>query len=111
MSQDARSTNRFPAALKRARTVLGKRQEDFYEFSSRTYVSVLERGLKSPTLLKVDQLAAVLGLHPLTLLTLAYTEDPQGVESVKTIQARVRSEIDVIFEREGVALQKDAESD
>jgi transcriptional regulator with XRE-family HTH domain len=49
-------------------------QEEFDVTSSRTYVSALERGIKQPTLAKVDGLAAVLQVHPLTLLTLAYTD-------------------------------------
>lgn len=40
--------------------------------SSRTYLSSLERGLKSPTIEKVEQLASVLKIHPLSLLLLAY---------------------------------------
>ena len=49
-------------------------QEAFGGVSSRTYVSTLERGLKSPTLRKVDDLSSTMGIHPLTLLTLAYCE-------------------------------------
>ncbi|MDB5779697.1 MAG: hypothetical protein JWP93_2062, partial [Polaromonas sp.] len=41
--------NNFPAALKDARTSLGLAQEAFSLASSRTYVSSLERGIKSPT--------------------------------------------------------------
>ena len=53
----------------------GLTQEDFGVVSSRTYVSSVERGLKNPTLAKIDALAEVLGVHPLTLLTLAYVHD------------------------------------
>lgn len=38
-------------------------------------MSSLERNLKSPTLSKVDELAQVLGVHPLTLLAGAYLEN------------------------------------
>ena len=64
--------NQFPAALKVARKSLSISQEAFGIVSSRTYVSSIERGMKTPTLTKVDQLAEVLGIHPLTLLTLSY---------------------------------------
>jgi len=47
-------------------------QEDFSAKSSRTYVSMLERGVRSPTLSKIDELSETLGIHPLTLLALAY---------------------------------------
>jgi len=32
----------------------------------------LERGMKSPTISKLEELASVIGIHPLSLLTLAY---------------------------------------
>jgi transcriptional regulator with XRE-family HTH domain len=47
-------------------------QEDFSTTSSRTYVSMLERGVRSPTLSKINELSETLGMHPLTLLALAY---------------------------------------
>lgn len=40
--------------------------------SSRTYLSSLERGLKSPTLDKINQLAGTLNVHPLTILVATY---------------------------------------
>ena len=67
--------NNFPKALKMARTAQGLSQESFGLVSSRTYVSSLERGLKAPTLNKADDLAQVLGIHPLTLLALSYAVD------------------------------------
>jgi transcriptional regulator with XRE-family HTH domain len=62
----------FPAALKAVRKARGLSQEAFSDVSSRTYLSSLERGLKSPTLSKVSELCEVMDVHPLTLLTLAY---------------------------------------
>jgi len=75
-TQNNTITNNFGAALKVARILTGVTQEDFDGISSRTYVSTLERGLKSPTLQKVDSLASVLGIHPLILLTFAYCKQP-----------------------------------
>lgn len=43
--------------------------------SSRTYLSLLERDLKSPTMHKLTELCEVMDVHPLTLLTLAYAGD------------------------------------
>lgn len=48
-------------------------QEDFGLVSSRTYVSTLERGLKSPTLDKLDEIAKVMAVHPAALVLLAYS--------------------------------------
>ena len=62
----------FGKALQTYRKIKGLTQEDFSEVSSRTYLSTLERGLKSPTLEKVDELAEVLEIHPLTLLIKTY---------------------------------------
>lgn len=62
----------FAKALKTARKAKNLTQEDFSLVSSRTYLSTLERGLKSPTLEKIELLSGTLGIHPLTLLTLTY---------------------------------------
>lgn len=60
------------AALKSARMSRGLTQEDFAIVSSRTYLSTLERGIKSPTLDKLQKISDVLGVHPITLLSMAY---------------------------------------
>lgn len=75
MLESTKNHNNFPQALKTARNARGLSQEAFSQVSSRTYVSSLERGMKTPTLSKVDELAEVLEIHPLTLLTLAYIKD------------------------------------
>lgn len=79
-------------ALRVARKAQGVSQEEFDVVSSRTYVSALERGIKQPTVSKVDDIASVLNLHPLTLLTLAYLEKPTP-ESVQKLVSRVAKEI------------------
>ena len=93
MPAAANFSNRFANALRETRSVLGITQEDFGVVSSRTYVSSLERGIKVPTLSKIDELASVMGIHPLTLLTLAYAKstDPKAVAQVLQI---VRNELD-----------------
>ncbi|MCV4290138.1 helix-turn-helix domain-containing protein [Pseudomonas capsici] len=60
------------AALKKAREAKGLTQEDFVGVSGRSYLSEIERGLKSPTLEKLDQLATRIGIHPLELLISCY---------------------------------------
>lgn len=70
----------FAAALKQARTAKRLTQEDFSNLSSRTYVSTLERGLKNPTLDKIEDLANVMRLHPLTLITLAYMIEKNDID-------------------------------
>lgn len=66
-------------------------QEELDSVSGRTYVSQLERGLKQPTLHKVDQLATAMGVHPLTLLTLSYCAGNSAAE-IKRLQSRVEAE-------------------
>ena len=90
--------NSFPAALKTVRKARGLSQEAFSDVSSRTYMSSLERGLKSPTLSKVAELCEVMDVHPLTLLMLAYGGDSKGVSDVIE---RVRRELAAIQAQKG----------
>ena len=82
-------------ALNTIRKARGLSQEDFSDVSSRTYMSTLERDLKSPTLNKLAELCEVMEVHPLTLLTLAYGGDDKGVDA---LIARVKSEIAMLKE-------------
>lgn len=59
-------------ALKTARKTRKLTQEDFGIISSRTYMSTLERGLKSPTLDKLDEIAQTMGMHPASIILAAY---------------------------------------
>ncbi len=83
----------FPKALRSVRKALGMTQEDFDEVSSRVYVSALERGIKQPTLPKIDALAQVMDVHPLTLLVLAYCGE-QTPEEVRRLFDRVVGEVE-----------------
>lgn len=62
----------FAATLKTVRKKRRLTQEDFGLVSSRTYLSTLERGLKSPTLDKLQEIAEVMTVHPASLVLLAY---------------------------------------
>lgn len=87
-----KSTSSFGPALRFTREALGIPQEEFDQVSSRTYVSALERGLKQPTIAKVDTLATVLGIHPLTLLALCYCSKPDAKQAEQVL-ARVHDEM------------------
>ncbi|WP_296752861.1 helix-turn-helix transcriptional regulator [Thiobacillus sp.] len=91
--------NSLAKALKTVRRARGLSQEAFSDVSSRTYLSSLERNLKSPTLNKLAELCEVMEVHPLTLLTLAYA----GNDPAKTDQllARVRKELEAIADTAG----------
>ncbi|MDP5764873.1 helix-turn-helix domain-containing protein [Pseudomonas aeruginosa] len=71
----------FGLALKQIRKRKGLTQEDFSGISSRTYLSTLERGMKTPTIEKLEQLAGVLSIHPLTLLAATYLRIEEGEEA------------------------------
>ena len=58
--------------LRKIRKARNLTQEDFGVVSSRTYLSSLERGLKSPTLDKIEAIAQVMTVHPATLILIAY---------------------------------------
>lgn len=82
----------FAKALRKARKANGLTQEDFADVSSRTYLSTLERGQKSPTLDKVHVLAQTLGVHMLSLLTLTYLHSKNELE-LDLLFDKIRHEI------------------
>ncbi len=84
----------FAKALRQARKTRGLTQEDFSLVSSRTYLSTLERGLKSPTLDKIQSISEVLGIHPLTLLLLAFGHAEKKGQSA--ILERMAEEVSTI---------------
>lgn len=86
-----RLLKRFGAGLQRARKTRGLTQEDFSEVSSRTYLSSLERGMKSPTISKLEEIASIIGIHPLSLLALAYL--PATQDQRKELCERVTAEL------------------
>jgi len=86
----------FGKALQTARKAHDLTQEDFGDVSSRTYVSSLERGLKSPTLEKIQALAERIDVHPVTLLAIAYLI--QSKESnPKALLSKIKTEIEQIL--------------
>lgn len=80
-------------AIRTVRKARGLSQEAFSDVSSRTYMSSLERDLKSPTLNKLAELCEVMDVHPLTLLTLAYGSDPTKIDR---LLAQVRQELELL---------------
>jgi transcriptional regulator with XRE-family HTH domain len=94
---------RFGRGLLAARKKQGMTQEDFGIVSSRTYLSSLERGLKSPTISKIEELASVLKVHPLTLVALAYL--PSEDSERKQLWNRVHSELETIRPAEQSSVQ------
>jgi transcriptional regulator with XRE-family HTH domain len=92
MSNSTKPRNNFAAALRSVRRSKGLSQEAFSLVSSRTYVSTLERNIQSPTLSKVDVLAEVMGVHPLTVLAMSYLRKSDS-SSVDKLMALVSAQI------------------
>ena len=88
--------NQFGSAFRTVRLVRDLTQEDFTQQSGRTYISELERGIKQPTLQKIDELAKPLAIHPLSLLALAYLTkfDASGCEA---LLEQVRAELNEVI--------------
>ena len=85
------------AAIRTVRKARGLSQEAFSDESSRTYMSSLERDLKSPTIIKLAELYEVMEIHPMTLLALAYAGSNQT--KIDRLLAQVRQELDAIVEK------------
>jgi transcriptional regulator with XRE-family HTH domain len=88
--------NQFGAAFKAVRLARGLTQEDFALHSGRTYISELERGIKQPTLQKIDDLVVPLEVHPLTLIALAYLEQ-WDMLACENLFAQILEELDEVF--------------
>jgi transcriptional regulator with XRE-family HTH domain len=66
---------RFGTALRTIRKSKNLKMHAVYsKATGRTYYSALELGHKSPTLAKIDEIAAALEVHPLALLLLTYAQ-------------------------------------
>lgn len=87
----------LPDALRRIRKARGLSQEAFSDVSSRTYLSSLERGLKSPTLNKIEDICAVLDVHPLTLLTLTYATG--DIQRARELMLQVEQEVESLVRK------------
>jgi len=62
--------------------------------SSRTYMSSLERGLKSPTIDKIEQISQVLEVHPVSVMVATYLEAEPEM-NIEALFDRIKSDLDV----------------
>lgn len=62
----------FAQALRDMRHKADLAQTDFAPKVSREYISLLERGLRSPSLKAIDDLAEIMGISPLALILQCY---------------------------------------
>jgi transcriptional regulator with XRE-family HTH domain len=82
------SKSDFGIALREIRTRKHIPQESLG--ASQSFISAVERGLRSPTLQKLEQLAATLNVNPITIL--AYSQLANG-QSPEALFASVREEL------------------
>ncbi|MFG0916460.1 helix-turn-helix domain-containing protein [Pseudomonas sp. CJQ_11] len=82
----------FGQALRKTRSARGLTQEDFADVSSRTYMSTLERGIKSPTLDKLVEIAARMDVHPLSLLAEVFLLVDEEAD-IEIIFSRIRRDL------------------
>lgn len=94
----AAAKHSLATAIRTVRKARGLSQEAFSDVSSRTYMSSLERDLKSPTMHKLTELCEVMDVHPLTLLTLAYAGD--DMDKVRRVLKQVEQELLSIKQRD-----------
>jgi transcriptional regulator with XRE-family HTH domain len=71
----------FGNTLRRLRLAKGLTQEAFYDIVSESYVSKLENGHKTPSWSLIVEIAKVLQVEPLVLITIAVAEQ-RDVEAV-----------------------------
>ncbi|MEI4523832.1 helix-turn-helix transcriptional regulator [Pseudomonas neuropathica] len=60
--------------------------------ASQSYVSDVERGLKTPSIEKLDEFASTLGIHPVTILAKSYLVKDRSL-SAEDLMALVRKEL------------------
>ena len=96
-------------SLRLIRKAKGIAQEHLSEVSGRTYLSEIERGIKNPTVEKIDALARAMDVHPLTVLTLAYLGQLSEKE-LETLQSRINKEAKGLLAEADVVWPKKARS-
>jgi transcriptional regulator with XRE-family HTH domain len=94
-------------SLRVVRKAQGVTQQDLADVTARSYLSYVERGVKNPTVEKLEELASGMRVHPLTILTIAYL--PQLRESdLDALQNRIGKEARTILSEAHNALPRKA---
>lgn len=91
----------FGQVLRRVRLQKGRSQEDFSIVSSRTFVSLLERGATCPTLEKLEDLCSLLDVHPVSLLAITYLYKNEQVDPREFLASIDREVMNLLTNIEG----------
>lgn len=78
------------------RKARGVAQQDLSAVTARSYLSYVERGVKKPSVEKLDELARAIGVHPLTVLTIAYLNHLTEQE-LQALLRRVEAEARIVL--------------
>lgn len=74
-------------------------QEDLLFAVSRRHVGRIEQGHQVPSIHVIENLAESLRIHPMTLIAMAYSQDP-GVQSVDQVLQAVKSDMLDLYPRD-----------
>ncbi len=88
----------FGSALSMHRAKAGLSQQSFAGAVQREHISRLERGVSIPNVASVDEIAGVLGIHPLTLMAQCYAQKDGAElsEMLKRVEVEfIQSDIDL----------------
>lgn len=88
-------------SLQLVRKARGVAQQDLADVTARSYISAVERGVKNPTVEKLDELARAIDVHPLTVLTIAYLAHLNDHELQALLQ-RIGKEARTVLEKADV---------
>lgn len=94
-------------SLRLIRKARGLTQEQLSDVSGKTYLSELERGLKNPTVEKINDLAKAMDVHPLTILTIANLPHLRAQE-LDALQGRINKEVRALLDKAEVVWPKKA---
>ncbi len=92
-------------SLRLVRKAQGVTQQDLSDVTARSYLSYIERGVKNPTVEKLEELASAMRVHPLTILMIAYL--PQLRENdLDALQSRISKEVRAVLAEAHKALPR-----
>lgn len=94
-------------SLKLVRKAQGVTQQELSDTTARSYISYIERGVKNPTVEKLEELASAMRVHPVTILTLAYLGQLRE-QDLDALQNRVYKEAKALLGKADVAWPKKA---
>jgi len=94
-------------SLRLIRKARGLAQSQLADAAGRTYLSEIERGVKNPTVEKIDRLARAMKVHPLTVLTIAYLARLEEKELLD-LQERVDKETRSVLSKADAAQPRKA---